>query len=67
MEEKSIIILRNLIALGRVKTYRVGKKDSLVLVIPKAVRQILNINPGDCFTVCIDAQNKDHIIYVREV
>jgi len=41
-----------------VKAYPVGKPDSLVVVIPKTVREILNFKAGQRFCVKIDEQRR---------
>ena len=44
-----------------VKAYETGKPDSLVVVIPKTVRRMLNVHKGAEFRVKVDAEGR--IIY----
>jgi AbrB family looped-hinge helix DNA binding protein len=44
-----------------VKAYEVGKPDSLVVVIPKEVRELLKISKGHKFHVKVDERGR--IIY----
>jgi len=50
-------------AVGEVTSYEVGRPDSLVVVIPKAVRRMLGITKGTRFNVKVDGASK--IIYER--